>query len=166
MMKLWLFTLILSVTAVAQSPNISVHTHDNPDLIDGSKTPDAIPDSTAWRLWLLSVTAKDPKHPELDQVREDNYLLIAGYEEEDLPLVRQVVNDFRMAYDSMLEEHNAANAAGLNPSLKSLKARRDSMVSEARASLLSGKSETAERVKKFINGEKKRMKVSKTEVQP
>jgi hypothetical protein len=28
MMKLWLFTLILSVTAVAQSPNISVHTHN------------------------------------------------------------------------------------------------------------------------------------------
>jgi hypothetical protein len=166
MMKLWLFTLILSVTAVAQSPNISVHTHNNPDLIDGSKTPDAIPDSTAWRLWMLSVTAKDPKHPELDQLREDTYLLIAGYEEDDLPLVRQELDDFRMAYDSMLQDHNLAEATGHSPSLVSLKARRDSMVAEARAGLLSGKSETAERVKKFINGEKKRMKVSKTEVQP
>jgi len=33
MMKLWLFTLIHSVTAFAQSPNISVHTHNNPDSV-------------------------------------------------------------------------------------------------------------------------------------
>lgn len=161
---LWLFPLILSVSALAQSP---AHDHaDHADIIDGSKTPDAIPDVTAWRLWLLSVTAKDPKHPELDQVRQDSYLLGAGFEEEDLPLIRQVVNDFRMAYDSMVEDHNSATAAGLKPSLASLKARRNSMVSETRASLLSGKAETAERVKKFIDGEKQHMKVSKTEVQP
>lgn len=156
MTKLWLFTLILSVTAVAQSPNISVHTHNNPDLIDGSKTPDAIPDSTAWRLWLLSVTAKDPKHPEFDQMRQDAYLITAGYDEDDLPILRQVLDDFRMAYDSMMQAHNLADATGQNPSPAALKVRRDSLVAEARASLLSGKPETAERVKKFINGEKKR----------
>jgi len=166
MMKAWLFALILSVTAVAQSPNVPVHVHDNPDLIDGSKTPDAIPDSAAWRLWLLSVTAKDPKHPESDQLRQDAYLRAAGWEEDDLPILREVLDDFKMAYDSMMQDHNMAEAAGQNPSLASLKARRDSLVAEARASLLSGKPETAERVKKFINGEKKRMKVSKTEVQP
>lgn len=114
----------------------------------------------------VSITAKDPAHPELDQRRQDAFLLSAGFQPQDLAAVRQVVHDFKTAYDALIEEHNSADAAGRNPSLVTLKIRRDNLVNQTQASLLSIKLETAERVSSFINREKRSMRVSKTEVQP
>jgi hypothetical protein len=37
--------------ALAQHPE---HVTAPPDVIDGTKTPNLIPDLTAWRLWLLA----------------------------------------------------------------------------------------------------------------
>jgi hypothetical protein len=158
---------MLTMTAAAQQQQTTVHTHNtsNADVIDGSKTPDLIPDSSAWRLWMLSVTAKDPKHPELDVDRENAFLRVAGFNEEDLPAVRQQLYDFRVAYDALLADHNQAEAAGRSPSLDALKIRRDTLVKVTKASLLSVRTESAEKVASFINHEKKHMRVSKTEVQ-
>ena len=82
-----LLSALLLCVALSVSAQTSNHTHA-PDMIDGAKNPELIPDLTAWRLWMLSVTEKDPDHPELDQQRQDAFLRAAGYEEYELPAIR------------------------------------------------------------------------------
>jgi hypothetical protein len=167
-MKHWILCLLVfasSLSATAQTTN-TVHNHTtNEDIIDGSKTPELVPDSTAWRLWLLAVTATDPQHPELDQARQDAQLLSAGFEREDLPVMRQNLSTFKIAYDALVEDHNQAVTRGSSPSVVSFKAARDSLVKATQTRMLSIKVDAEARVRGFINQQKRHMRVSKTEVQ-
>lgn len=159
---LWLSLLLLApMTAAAQQPSIHQHPAVPADTIDGSKTPTLIPDSTAWRLWMLSVTSKDPTHPELDQQREDAYLRAAGYEEDELPVMRAQLYSFRTAYDTMIAEHNRGEAANQHPSLDALKAKRDTLVKASIDGMLAAKH--YESVQVFVKGQKRFMRIPKIE---
>jgi hypothetical protein len=147
MSKLTIAFLLLAIPLVAQTVN---HNHPQ-ETIDGAVHPELIPDSTAWRLWMLSVTAKDPQHPELAEQREEAFLAKAGFSEADRPQVKQALENFRTAYEKILQDQG-----------NTLKARRDLLVTETQVNLLA----LRPKLKEFIQGEKVRMRVPRSEVQP
>ncbi len=64
--------LVLSVFALgtlAQNPVPHQHPMSPPNLIDGSKNPELVPDSTAYRLYLISVSIP-ANSTELDRVAQ------------------------------------------------------------------------------------------------
>jgi len=50
--------LVLSVFALGTwaQTSTSQHQHPNENVVDGAKNPELIPDSTAYRLWLVTVS--------------------------------------------------------------------------------------------------------------
>lgn len=150
---------LFSLPAFAQTT--APMTHNQEETIDGAKTPELIPDSTAWRLWMLSVTAKDPQHPELDQKRQDAYLRQAGYEDDELPVMRGQLYSFRAAYDAMIADHNRAEAANQHPSLDALKMKRDTLTKATVDGMLAAKH--YESIGAFVRGQKRFMRIPKTE---
>lgn len=146
--------------ALSQHPE---HVTTQPaDLIDGAKTPDLIPDLTAWRLWLLSVTAEDSKRPELSESRRRAFLRAAGIPGIEIPAAEEVIAQFPKDYGALVDGYNRRLNAGQNPSVSEFRAQRDALV-QAVQNTLSGKlgTTTLGKLRKHINGEKARMKVAR-----
>lgn len=139
------------------------HTASVPvEIIDGAKTPNLIPDSAAWRLWLLSVTAEDIRKPEVAADRRHVFLKQAGVVDDDMVIADEILARFKADYASMMDLYNKQVNAGQNPSLEEFRAQRDALVQATQASL-SGQlaPRSAGNLKNFIVGEKSRMKVAK-----
>jgi hypothetical protein len=132
------------------------------DLIDGTKTPDLIPDSTAWRLWLLSVTAEDSNRPELSEARRQAFLKAAGIPDIEMSAAEEVIAQFRKEYGALVDGYNRRLNAGENPSVSEFRAQRDSLVQTIQDTL-SAKLETTtiDKLRNHIKGEKARMKVAR-----
>ena len=156
--------LIAFSSALAQTVkhDSASHSVTPVDIIDGSKTSELIPDLTAWRLWLLSVTAEDTSKPQLSQARRQAFLRIAGIPESEIPVAEQVIVTFRTEYARLMENYNRRLNAGENPSLSEFRAQRDALVQAIQTSLSSKLEITrAGKLKDYIHQEKSRMKVAK-----
>lgn len=156
------FTLVvlcclLAVTSLAQTP-----THAHPpsqDIIDGSRTPNLIPDLTAWRLWLIAVTAEDKTKPEIATDRRHAFLRMAGVADGDMVMADEVLAHFKMNYASLIDDYNDHVST---TSIEDLRAQRDALVQATQTSLLgrlAPRSVTS--LKTFILGEKAKMKIAK-----
>jgi len=132
------------------------------DLIDGAKTPNLVPDLTAWRLWLLSVTAEDSSRPELAEARRRAFLRSAGIPEIEIPLAEEGIAQFRKDYGALMDNYNKRLNGGENPSLLQFRAQRDALV-QAIQNSLSGKLETTTvgKLRQHISSQKARMKVAR-----
>ena len=146
--------------ALAQYPE---HLTTQPaELIDGAKTPDLIPDLTAWRLWLLSVTAQDSKRAELSEARRQAFLKAAGIPDIEISAAEEVIAQFRKDYGALVDDYNKRLNAGENPSISEFRAQRDALVQRVQNTLW-GKLETTTigKMMNHINREKTRMKVAR-----
>lgn len=132
------------------------------ELIDGAKNPDLIPDLTAWRLWLLSITAEDNKRSELSEARRQAFLKAAGIPDIEIPAAEEVIAQFRKDYGALVDGYNKRLNAGENPAISEFRAQRDTLV-QAVQNTLSGKLETTTmgNMINHINREKMRMKVAR-----
>ena len=155
-----LLAMVLTGIATAQQAT-TMHTH-NADIIDGSKTPELIPDVIAWRLWMLSVIAPDPDHPELAQHRQDVFLKKAGFDDTELDAARKVLAQFKQDYESAKAAHNDQVKSGA--ALSQFRAQRDSLAATARDRLLSVTSQGDE-IKKYLTDQKAHMRIPVEEAQ-
>lgn len=158
--------LLLCALLVGQTAFGQTMTHEKTaasvGIIDGAKTPDLIPDLTAWRLWLLSVTAEDSGKPEVATDRRHAFLKQAGVVDDDMVIADEALAHFKADYASMMDRYNKQVNAGENPSVAAFRAQRDALVQATQTSLsVQLAPSSAGKLKNFIVGEKARMKVSK-----
>ena len=93
-------------------------TSDNlpPGFVDGSKTPDLIPDRVALRLVLLSFTVSDSPTP-LEMKKQDSSLRRIGLSDADKSLLRQQLTAFAAAHARWNDKLVAARLGGGSPGL-------------------------------------------------
>ena len=71
--------------------------HHRQDVIDGAKTPDLIPDSTAYRLFLITVS--EVSNPTSEQLsRQIAFLKTAGLDEDDINSAIPILAKFKSEY--------------------------------------------------------------------
>ena len=105
--------LILSVFALgawAQSPVPHQHPAAAANMVDGSKNPELIPDSTAYRLFLLNHSVRANSSEE-DRKIQSAHLAKVGLDVNDWQPVLTVLASFRSQYDAWLSRYNAAATA-------------------------------------------------------
>ncbi len=105
--------LVLSVFALgawAQNPVPHQHSASPPNLIDGSKNPELVPDSTAYRLYLLTVSIP-ANSTEQDRAAQQAHLSKVGLPVNDLQRTIAALAAFRSQYDAWVGRYNATAAA-------------------------------------------------------
>lgn len=153
--------LVLPLMATAQTVSHQ-HATTPGNMIDGAKNPELIPDLTAWRLWLLSVTANDndgtPAHA---TERHHALLRSVGIGNDELVLADEALAHFRADYQALIDNYNKQVGAGENPSQAQLRAQRDALIQATQTSLLGALSpHTVGVLKVAISHEKRNMKVT------
>jgi hypothetical protein len=101
--------------------------------IDGSKSPELIPDDTAYRLFFVSVAT--PPNPTADQLRRQRGKLgIVQLTEPDLQILISTLSQFYVQYADFRNRENAAadltRAQGLPINVRASGARRDALVQQ------------------------------------
>lgn len=158
------FLLSLAIAASAQQimPKHAPHAPADPDMIDGAVHPEQISQRTAWRLWMLAVSAKPSEKmtPEQEAKRMNTFLQIAGFTEDEANACKTILENLRSDYSSLLRQHNKLITEG-KPD-ENFTARRDALMDAARTALLN---QTAfpEKMEKFLGSEKMHMMVPKSE---
>ncbi len=128
-------------------------------MVDGAAHPELISDSTAYRLFFLTVGQVS------DSGHQHALLQAAGLGDEDIQSAIQVIAKFTIAYQSMISTHNqkmastnAASAETNTAALKALLKERDASVLATRASLASSiSSQGMSNFDAYIQGEKRSM---------
>ena len=164
MLKLFVVSVLLGTLAGMTFAQTAEHNHNMapPDLIDGAKNPNLIPDLTAWRLWLISVTTEDPDHPELAADRTRAFLRAAAIQESDLPAAEEALSHFRTDYATLLESHNTRLNSGENVPISEFVLQRDTLVKATQTSMLGKIGQvSAGRLKAWVIGQKKSMQIAK-----
>jgi len=89
----WILAMMLiGIPLYAQRPDLP------PGTIDGAKSPELIPDSTAFRLVFLSLRA--PTSPNATDLKKQSSLLKhIGFSDDDAVAAKNIINDFGTAYD-------------------------------------------------------------------
>lgn len=165
MLKLFAVSLLLanlSVISFAQSlTHQTSHMTATADIIDGAKTPNLIPDVTAWRLWLIAVTAEDSSKPQLSEQRQRSFLKKAGIGDTEMPVALEVLAQFKTDYPALIANYNQHPS---DSALPAFLVQRDALVQSVQAAL-TGKLDvfTAARLEQHIQAEKAHMKVAKEE---
>ena len=159
--RLLLASLILVsvISGAAQSPP-QEHEHAAPTVIDGAVHPELIPDSVAYRLYLISVsTAQNPS--EAEQQRQRRQLVKTGLADTDQQLLVGVLSYFRAQYDALVTEYNDSAKAGNAPDVHSLLKGIDDLVQSTRDTIsVRLSSRGAAKLHAFVVSEKKNMKVT------
>lgn len=160
--------LVLSVFAdgsrAQNSP--SQHQHAAPNLIDGAVHPELIPDSTAYRLYFITV-AENPTPLPHEAQRQHAHLSRAGLNEADIQAASKVLANFKLAYAALIDEYNNSPEVrnNTNDGITLFLSKRDALVQETRT-MLNG-ALTPQGMANFhanIQQEKANMKIAASEV--
>ena len=155
--------LMVPIGARAQSAPLQ-HQHTAPSLIDGSVHPELIPDSVAYRLYLVAVsTGQNPTAAELQGQRA--HVLKIGLTDADQQIFIGIVSDFRSKYDALVSAYNdsakAAAARNEATDVNLLLTQLDALVQSTRATVGTQLStQGATKLNSFVLSEKKNMKVT------
>jgi hypothetical protein len=85
------------------------HTHASA-AVDGAATPELIPDSTAYRLFLLGITL--PRNPTAIDISSQQIRLRGmALSSKDEQSLTAIVNDFRAKYEALIKDYNEAEHA-------------------------------------------------------
>lgn len=142
--------------------------HADSDIIDGSKHPELVPDSTAYRLFLIAATEGDPTPTQDQLVRQHALLLDTHMPKQSFAAVGTILMNFRTQYAALIANYNGSwyvthqSQAGLAQFL----AERDALVQSTRDRLKN--TLPADAMKTFdahVQHEKLHMKVAKAEAQ-
>jgi hypothetical protein len=122
--------------AWAQNPVSHQHATAAPDLIDGSKNPELIPDSTAYRLFFLGVSEM-PSPSLAETTRQRAHLTRAGLKENDLQAAAPVLASFKTQYAALIAQYNesADVKAGSQAGLALFLSKREALVQATRDEL-------------------------------
>ena len=125
-------------------------------VIDGAKHPELIPDSTAYRLYLMTVSSM-PADLQVSQLRS------AGVSAEKLPKAMTILADFKSQWDHLRDTYNESTK--LNPSdqskLDNFLKLRDALVTSTRRQLQAQLGdEVMSAFDSHVQHEKARMKIS------
>jgi hypothetical protein len=138
----------------------------NPGMIDGAQHPELIPDSTAYRLFLVAVE-QIPNITAAQTGFKKAHILRLGLNDNDAQAFAKVVENFRTRYDDLIKNYNdAAEVAlpqGQAPDYDTFLRQRDALVQNARDDL--SKMLTAEGMSKMdavIQSEKSHMMTTPT----
>jgi hypothetical protein len=129
--------IISSSPAMIQGKQMAPHT-DIPGAIDGSKTPELIPDSVAFRMFFEAIS--EPPLPTAEQVRRQRAkLLRAHLSEGDLNVVQSEMEAFHTAVQQLKVDYAAAlKTASMGTQqfdARAWQARRDAITDSARLAL-------------------------------
>lgn len=172
MVAVAVFSFTLSASAQLNSQATTSPTHLHPGAaptqrIDGSVSPENIPDSTAYRLVFL-VAGKSPDVKPEDEANEYNrqqaHLKKFGISDQDTQLIIPILDDFRARYAELVKQYNysakSAVAAGQAPDIDTLIMLRDSLVQSTRDKLNLLSPDGIRRLDEQVQREKKNMKVT------
>lgn len=162
--------LVLSVFAFsgwAQSPPHQ-HAFDPSQItvVDGSKNPELIPDSTIYRLFLLAVsTGSYPT--EQEQARQDAHLTDIGLSGADRLQAVMILTNFKLQYQSLIKRYNESAVAALaqnsQPDERTFLQQRDDLVQATRDALKRTLSAPAmTRFDAHVQGERKHVRLHMT----
>ena len=166
-MARYLTMLVLSMFAFgawAQTP--PQHVHPNVTVVDGAKNPELIPDSTAYRVWLITVSLP-PNSTEKQRVFQQAHLRKLQLTSEDSLALLSVLEDFKTKYLSLIASYNeSAKAALLHGSQsdqESFLQQRDDLVSSTRDAIAQRLThEGAARIETHVQGEKSHIQLHTT----
>ncbi len=155
--------LMFAFAAWAQS-SPPQHQHVTPNLIDGAVHPELIPDSMAYRLYLVAVsTGQNPT--EAEQQRQRVHVTRTRLSDTDQQIFTTILSDFRTKYDALVAEYNdsakAANARNQSADVHTLLTKLDDLVQSTRDTIsLRLSSHGAAKLHAFVVSEKKNMKMT------
>lgn len=153
-----------SQQANPQSPTM-VMDHNSAALnnvIDGAEHPELIPDLTAYRLWLLAVSADVQDKPDKSETARKAHLRAAHIADADISTADAILVQFRSDYSRLVANYNASRAAGQQPSLDFFVTQRDLLVQQTAGSLQSKLgSDSFSNLQGHMQAEKAHMKIAK-----
>lgn len=160
-----LFRRESSVARASAAVGQSTATSQPPGLIDGSKNPELIPDSTAYRLFLLTVAVPLDASP-AELKRQYALLRWSGLDENDIQPAVEILSEFRSQYDQLVKQYNEsaaeADKAGGAPDLQTFLYQRDALVKYMCERLKLNLTATGmARLDAHVQQEKRGMKVAK-----
>lgn len=160
---------LLSFAAVANAQNASqTHIHPQSAVVDGSVNPELIPDLTAYRLYLLTVSR--PSNATDSEVRRQSaQILRLGISDADRKVLISSLQNFKTLYNDWIESFNqrakAAWDAQETLDTQTYLAQRDQIVQSTLDGLQAGLSHDGwVRLNAMVKSEKKNMKISAKEV--
>jgi hypothetical protein len=160
--------LVCGFSSQAQSQNSTAHQLAQVAVIkvDGAEHPELIPDSTAYRLYLLAVSEL-PNASQEERSRQDAHLGMLNISARDHLAIIGALAEFKSAYVALVSRYNksaeAALAAGMQPDEKTFLLQRDDLVQTTRNAIK--RLLTTEGMVRFdahVQGEKNRMSIHST----
>lgn len=144
------------------SPDVPVYP---PDLIDGAKHPELIPDAIAYGLFFLTV-AEPAQAVGRQSARQRAFLRTAGLREDNLQPAAAVLAAFKSQYDDLVAQYDAsvqvANATGSSPDLEAFVAQLNGLVESTKEELEAAVGpEVAKRFEAHVQSEKRNMRIAK-----
>ncbi len=114
-----LFLTLASVVFCSRAPRVQAQSSTIPHqhgaaspLIDGAVHPELIPDSLAYRLYLVAVsTQQNPTDAE--RKGQQAHLMKTGLQSSDRDNLFGVLSDFRTQYDELVRQYNESAKAAL-----------------------------------------------------
>jgi hypothetical protein len=135
------------------------------NFVDGAQHPELIPDSAAYRMYFVAVSEM-PNPNEQSKIRQLAHLKRMNLEDEDLKLLINELENFKVAYSTLIEQYNrsaeATLAAGGKPDIHPFLVQRDALVQSTRdrlgATLTTG---GLARLHENVQNEKQNMRIAK-----
>jgi len=160
-----LFVLALGTWA-QESPPQHQHQHLNMTVVDGAKNPELIPDSTAYRLWLVTVSLP-ANASDTDRAIQEAHLKKVHLPSADHQQLLHVLTDFKSQYLDLIARYNEAakNALlhGGQADQAAFQIQREALVANARAAINVRLTQRgASNIDAHIQDQKKRMKIHTT----
>ena len=151
--------LVFAVGSSAQSP--PAHKHLPITVIDGEKNPELIPDATAFRMWLVSVSLP-PNATEREREFQKAHLTMLRLTERDRLALLPILTDFKTQYLNLIARFNEAAQKGVQDA-KLFQAQSDELAQSTRAAIARQLSAVgAANVEGHVQGEKKRIRLFAT----
>lgn len=159
--------LVFAVGIWAQSPPAHHHSVAPVTVIDGAKNPELIPDDTAFRLWLITVSTQ-PNPASSERERQMSHLVKINFSNvNDYVALSPILTEFKSQYTALIKNYNDAQTAiwarGAVPDPSDLKLflqQRDDLVAATRrtiANQLTFKGNTE--LTAHVQAEKKKMQI-------
>jgi hypothetical protein len=160
--------LVLSVFALGTwaQTSTSQHQHPNENVVDGAKNPELIPDSTAYRLWLVTVSLP-PNATEKERTFQQAHLKKLQLTDADNLKLLSVLTEFKSQYLDLIGRYNESAKAALRhggqTDEKPFLQQRDDLVSSTRDEIAQRLThEGAARIEVHVQGEKNHIQLHTT----
>jgi hypothetical protein len=135
--------------------------------IDGAKNPELVPDNTAYRLVLMSLTVP-ARALQADTDRQNSHLYRLLLPKPDHDALTVTIADFRDKYAALVDAYNQEATAALEKNeiadVKPFLAKREALINDTRNALSAGLSDTAmAKFHSYVMGQKSFMLIDAQE---